>query len=374
MSSGLFILMNSEERIKEDINIGAYGFLMPPIYEDEVPSRSRHYAVLCDYACCSEGTEIFFFSNRKVTYGGTITKTNEDDPVFYLNGNTSPIGRKAKSELFVDLSKVYPDIRGEGVYNIGKNNRNEDMIRSMPFIIKFEKNELTGKQITSDELYFELGNYNFPFPSNSIQGIGLCTLAPRETEILIDLMKKSDERLFYEFSTHEKILNNKKVLFYKDLIDEKISNESHLEFLLLANREKLRNILSKSMDLTGNEKYTKGRQIPISPFKPMQFDRADICLYDINNPIRDKSLPNVVIELKKDKANYKAYEQVTRYLRWLEQITSPDEFEKITAIIVAPGFSNTLNKKKLRELKITLKYNEKIKLFSLDEDETIELI
>ena len=27
-------------------------------------------------------------------------------------------------------------------------------------------------------------------------------------------MKKSDERIFYEFSTHEEILNNKKVLFY----------------------------------------------------------------------------------------------------------------------------------------------------------------
>lgn len=120
---------------------------MPPIYEDEVQTRSRHYAVLCDYACCSEGTEIFFFSNRKVIYGGTITKTNEDNPVFYLNGDTSPIGRKAKSKLFVDRSNVYPKER-EGVYNIGKNARNEDMIRSLPFIIEFEKNELSGKQIT----------------------------------------------------------------------------------------------------------------------------------------------------------------------------------------------------------------------------------
>ena len=64
MSAGLFILMDSEESVMESINKGVYGFLMPPIFEDEVPSRSRHYAVLSDYGCCYEGTEIFFFAKR----------------------------------------------------------------------------------------------------------------------------------------------------------------------------------------------------------------------------------------------------------------------------------------------------------------------
>lgn len=176
----------------------------------------------------------------------------------------------------------------------------------------------------------------------------MCTLTPRETEILINLIKKSNERIFFEFSTHEKILNTEKILFYKKLIDEKISNESHLEFLLLANNDKLKNILSKTIKITNKENFVKGRQIPISPFKPMQFDRADICLYNLNNPIRENSLPNIVIELKKDKANYKAYEQVTRYLRWLEQITSDEEFEKINAIIIAPEISDALKLKKIK--------------------------
>ena len=372
MSSGLFILMYDEGRIKEDIEKGRYGFLMPPIFEEEVPSQSKHYAALCDYACCSKGTEIFFFTKRKVFYGGTITKNNGNNPVFYLNGNTSPLCRKANSELFVDMSNVFQRIE-EGVYEIYLKNSKRTIIRSLPYIIEFEKNELSGKQILSDELYFELGKYNFPFPSNAIQKMAICTLTPRETEILMNLIEKSDDRILFEHSPQENNLNNEKVLFYKDLIGEEIRSESHLEFSLLADNDKLKSIVSKTIKLTEKENFVKGRQIPLSPFKPMQFDRADICLYDLNNPIKNKSLPNIIIELKKDKTNYKAYEQVTRYLRWIEQITSNEEFEKVRAIIIAPDFKRTLNIKELKKRKITLKYNAKIKLFSLDKDEEVKL-
>ena len=372
MSSGLFILMVNEESVMASINKGVYGFLMPPIYEDKVPSRSKHYAVLCDYGCCYEGTEIFFFSNRKVFYGGKITTSNGNDPVFYLNGDTSPMGRKANSERFISLNKLHEET-DDGIYYLGKNSRNQDRYRALPFVIKFEKNELSGKQIASDDLYFELGKYNFPFPSNAIQKTGLCTLTPKETEILINLMKKSEIKVEYQQNNKIDVLDKKKLLFYKNLIDKDITNESHLEFQLLADNEKLDNILSKALDLSGNENYLKGRQIPLCPFRPMQFDRADICLYDKNQPIKDGTLPNVVIELKKDVATYSAYEQVTKYLRWLEQITDSEEFKKIKAIIIAPRINRNLNTKNLESKNITLKYKDKIILFSLDDDEVVNI-
>ena len=373
MSSGLFILMDGEDSVKQSINKGVYGFFMPPVFEEEVNSRSRHYAVLCDYGCCYEGTEIFFFTRRKVFYGGRVTKSNGDNPVFYLNGDTSPMGRKANSEKFADWSDIQPPTEQDGVYFLGKNTRNEDRNRAIPFIIEFETNELSGKTIASDDLYFELGKYNFPFPSNSIQGIAIATLTPKETEILIDLMKKSENKISYDSYNQIKILNNKRVAFDIDLIDEDIINESHLEFTLLANSKKLNNVLSKSLDLTYEEDYVQGRQIPLCPFKPMQFDRADICLYDKNNPVRDGTLPNVVIELKKNQATYAAYDQVTRYLKWLEQITSKEDFEKIKAIIVAPEISKAITKKTLESKGISLDYQDKIIMFSLYYDTVVEL-
>ena len=145
-----------------------------------------------------------------------------------------------------------------------------------------------------------------------------------------------------------------------------------MEFTLLANSKKLNNVLSKSLDLTYKEDFVQGRQIPLCPFKPMQFDRADICLYDKNNPIRDGTLPNVVIELKKDQATYAAYEQVTKYLRWLEQITSEEDFEKIKAIIVAPKINRNINRRTLESKNITLKYQDKITLFSLYYDTVVD--
>ena len=279
---------------------------------------------------------------------------------------------KSNSEMFVDLSNVQPTTEDEGVYYLGKNTRNEDRNRALPFVIEFETNELSGKQISSDDLYFELGKYNFQFPSNAIQKLAIVTLTPKETEILIDLMKESPNKIFYDFDDQIKILDNKKVLFDTDLIDKDIINESHLEFTLLANSKKLNNVLSKSLDLTYKEDFVQGRQIPLCPFKPMQFDRADICLYDKNNPIRDGTLPNVVIELKKDQATYAAYEQVTKYLRWLEQITSKEDFEKIKAIIVAPKINKNINKRTLKSKNITLDYQDKIILFSLYYDTVVD--
>ena len=50
--------------------------------------------------------------------------------------------------------------------------------KAQPFILQFIQNKDTGKYIISDDLYFELGKYPYPLPSNSMQGMGFCTLTP----------------------------------------------------------------------------------------------------------------------------------------------------------------------------------------------------
>ena len=330
MSSGLFILLSDEKSLKDCMKHGFYGFFMPPVLEDEPSAHSRYYAVLSDYACCEKGTEIFFFTERTITYGGTVTEENENNPVFYLNGPTSPLGRKANSKRYINLDNTIMDnenrnlTEDEGIYYFGKNQRGENLFKSIPFIIEFDnERKLSGKQISSDELYYALGNYPYPFPSNTIQGKGMCTLTPKETEILLKLMNESPKKIekMIELSSDRdiQITDEIKTIFYKGLLDDKdYINESHLEFTLLANNDKLNNILSKTLH-QNPKKYIKCRQIPLCPFRPIQFDMADICLYDESNPIADNTLPNIVIELKNRKANFRDYEQVTKYLRWIKQ-------------------------------------------------------
>lgn len=376
MASGLFILLYDDGSLENCLRNGLYGFLMPPVYEEIPNSRSKHFAVLSDYACCEEGTEIFFFNNRTITYGGKITATNNGDPIFYLNGDTSPLGRKANSHLYVDMSDRYEITDKKGVYNIGKNQRGEDRHRAMPFIIEFDNHRpLTGKQITSDELYFELGNYNYPFPSNSIQGKGFCTLTLKETNILLELMKDSEKRLILENgATKDAGINDDlKVIFNTSLLNEtEPTNEAHLEFLLLANSKKLDEIVYKCLPDIPKDKYIRCRQVPLCPFRPIQFDMADICLYSENYPIKDYTLPNIIIELKNQPANFRAYEQVTKYLRWVKQI-APEEFDKVRAIIIAPSFTTSLNKNTLITKGISTEYHDKIVLYSLDGDKVIKV-
>ena len=58
-------------------------------------------------------------------------------------------------------------------------------------MFQFRQNENTGKYIVSDDLYFELGKYPYPLPSNSMQGMGFCTLTPGEVSTILKLIDKS---------------------------------------------------------------------------------------------------------------------------------------------------------------------------------------
>ena len=44
-----------EQTLKLYLNKGVYGFLMKPVFTETPSSRSKHYAVLADYACSREG-------------------------------------------------------------------------------------------------------------------------------------------------------------------------------------------------------------------------------------------------------------------------------------------------------------------------------
>lgn len=345
MQGGLFIALYNEETLKLYLNRGVYGFLMKPVYTDAPSSRSKHYAVLADYACSREGTDVFFFLKRKIVYGGKIYG-NKESGSFYINGLNSPLGRMTNANLFWDESPRYEATDKLGVFKVNGSEK------SQPFMFQFNKTDNTGKYVISDELYFELGKYPYPLPSNSMQGMGFCTLTPGEASALIELVEKSDKKIDYTECEDIQKYGDEKI-FDSDLVDIKDTfiNEAQLEFTILAS-------LNPFIDFLSGD-YILCRQVPISPFKPMDMDRADICLYSLSDPIKDGTVPNIVIELKNGRANFYAYEQVTRYLRWLEKITKPEEFEKIRAFVIADSFS------KIKRTKVDTTYEDKIKILSL---------
>jgi len=355
---GLFIALYDEESLKLYLDKGVYGFLMTPVLTPKPSAQSKHYAILADYACSREGTDVFFFLKRKIVYGGKIYG-NKEIGSFYLNGKTSPLGRKADANLFWDESarQKYFATNKPGIFKVRKDGAD----KAQPFMFQFLQNEKTGKFIVSDDLYFELGKYPYPLPSNSMQGMGFCTLTPGEVKTLNELILKSSNKITFE-GLGEIDKKGEETIFNDELLslDDKLVNEAQLEFTILSSLKPFAEFLT--------DDYVLCRQVPISPFKPSEMDRADICLYSMNSPIKNGTIPNIVIELKKDKATKAAYDQVTRYLRWLEAITTEAEFKQLSVYIIAPQIGN------IRKKVVDLKYESKIKLYSIEQKSFVELI
>jgi len=340
-TSGLFITLYDENTLNLYLDKGIYGFLMPPIHE-EVPKGSRHYHALADYACAREGTHVFFFLKRKIIYGGQIIGSNKYGS-FYLNGRYSPLGKKANADLYWDESQreIYQATSNPGVFNVPDVGN-----RCQPYLIRFADNlGIKGNGISSDQLYWEIGKYRYPLPSNSIAGMSFCTLTPGETDTAISLIKNNAKYTYSSTSPEDMAIEGKPILFKPKygvsnlsvaLAESFFASEAHLEAFVLANPEPLPD------ELQPNIGDAICRQVPMSPFKPFQMDRANICYY--SKPIiEDGTIPNTIIELKINRVGKADIEQVIRYLKWL-YIVLKERASNINVYLCGPSFTKTVEK------------------------------
>ena len=339
MESGVFIVLYDQATLNLYLSKGIYGFLMPPIY-DPVSFKSMHYHALGDYACIREGTDVFFFLKRKIYYGGKVIGS-KNHAAFYLNGQYSPLGKKANANLYWDESKrnIYKSTDKPGIFKI-----KSGQDKCQPYLIRFEDNSgLKGKYISSDELYFELGKFPYPLPTNAISGMSFCTMTPGEVSVALKLIETSNEKINIE--TDENIELTEDPLPFTPSLGftsineamEQSDNEAHLEALLLANPS----IWPEDIRPTGD--YVLCRQVPMSPFKPPQWiDKANICIY--RDPlISNGTIPNIILELKKKQANKKDVEQVVKYAKWLHIILNDTAYQ-IKLFLCGPSLARNIER------------------------------
>jgi len=347
-NSGFFITLYDIDTLNLYLDRGIYSFLMP-YNKGIIGPRSNHYPALADYSCGREGTHVFFFMKRKIVYGGQL-EGSKHYGAYYLNGTYFPIGKTANAPLVWDESKrtIYDATDMPGIFT--RRVQDDKKERCQPYLIRFSDTlGLRGQTISSDDLYFELGSYPYPLPSNAIQNMSFCTLTPGEVDILLGLMEKSRENIFK--GTKETIqLEGDPIPFkpeYGLSKGEDATTESHLETSVLANPDLLPPILRPKED------WTLCRQIPISPFKPSQMDRADITYYS-DDKIREGTIPNTIIELKYRDSGKAEVEQLVRYGKWLQKIV-PDELDKISLYLYAPSFKRNSDSYIPREFKANIK-------------------
>ena len=337
VQSGLFVLLYDEKSLALYLSRGLFGSLMAPMLGD-VPNRA-HYPTLGDYACIRNGTHVFFFLKRRIVYGGQAIGADACG-AFCLNGTYSPLGRHANADLYWDESARYNPTEHEGVFTL-----EDGKTRCQPYLIRFEDRlGIKGRWIRSDDLYWKLGEYGYPLPSNSIQGMSFCTLTPIEAAICVSLLTDNPSGTYPVETDEDVYLQGEPAAFCPELgvnsLSEAFGNdqflsEAHIEASVIANPALLPEEARPSRD------DTICRQVPISPFKPSQMDRADICYYSTDQ-IRSGSIPNVIIELKKNRAGKTAIKQVETYLDWMYRVAE-DDASRITAYVLAPSFVRGAN-------------------------------
>lgn len=359
-SSGLFVTLYDTDTLQLYLEKGIYGFLMKPV-QGEISPQSRHYHALGDYACARKGTHVFFFLKREIVYGGQVIGSSENGS-FFINGTLSPLGKKISADLYWDESKrdKYKATETKGVFKVpdGRGNLRN---KSQPYLLRFkDKINLKGRAISSDQLYFELGAYPYPLPSNSVQGMSFCTLTPCETDIALSLLKNDPVNSYIAESDEDISLEGEPPIFEPEYgvqnlkqayEDDVFVNEAHIDASVISNPSLL------PPSLQPQKESTICRQVPVCPYKPAQWDRADICYYH-EESIEDGSLPNVIIEMKKGKAGKPAMRQIKRYLLWLYKVLE-DRARDIKIYLLAPEFARTATLDFLPE-----KYRDQVELIA----------
>jgi hypothetical protein len=329
---GLFITLYDEETLQLYLDRGIYGQHMSP-EAGEPSSYSNHYPTLADYACGREGNHVFFFRDREIFYGGQLVGS-EEHGAFFINGQQSPLGRDANAPLVWDESeRDRYDRVDSGLFTVADEDDEDDAV-CQPFLLRFEdEGDLAGTYITSDQLYFELGEYPYPLPSNTISGMGFCTLTPGETRTMLELLENEAEGHIEPESAEDVELQGEPVPYSPEYgvgRPEDANPESHLEAAVTANPS----LLPESLRPDG---AAICRQVPISPFKPRNMDEADVC-YFTDDSVRNGTMPNTVIELKNKRAGKGAATQVVRYLRWLQERLGA-EADEVDVYVYAPSFT-----------------------------------
>ncbi len=337
---GLFVSLFDKETLRLYLDKGVYGQHMTP-ERDAPSSQSRHYNTLADYASCREERHVFFFLQREIYYGGQLIG-DKNGPAFYLNGQFSPLGREAQASTVWDESDRYEPLKPEGLFETDRGEK------CQPFLIQFEDElGLSGRYLTADQFYIDLSEYPYPVPSNSMDGMGFCTLTARETEMLLDLYR-DDDVIAGEIETDSNVdvkLQDDPIPFDPNYGPDSVvdvQDESHLEASVLANPDLLPESLQPDIgDLLC-------RQVPVCPYKPPQhMDKADICFYG-DKRINDGTFPNSIIELKyksrgSTPAGKSAALQMKRYAEWLDNRLGDTAGEVDLYIYSPPGFTSTFD-------------------------------
>ena len=290
--------------------------------------QSHHEGTFADYFSMKEGDNVYFFQNRKIYGDGELINIGDDCK--YLNYPGADVPKIQEYKL----------IKGNMLYHRDKNSiNNRCLCIFTPAPAFFQKG------IDMDEI--------LSFSPKSFRMLrafwkkSFIKIDEEENRALKNIILKRNEEYIYEdegkfnldISFHEELkskigndylMKSENILNYA-AVDDKIKHEMAIEASIVDI------IANNDTSLFGKWDYVS-HQVIASPFKPVDYmDKMDVFGYKFISGY-DVVSKYLLIEIKKDKADCEAIDQVMKYVDWINQEYAYGDYSMINAFLVASEF------------------------------------
>ncbi|PEM24002.1 hypothetical protein [Bacillus wiedmannii] len=298
--------------------------------------QTHHEGTFADYFSMKEGDNVYFFQNRKIYGVGELINIGDDCKYLNYPGADIP-------EI-----QEYNSIKDSMLYN-----REEKSINNRCLCIFTPAPAFFQKGIDMDDiLSFSPKSFRM---LRAFWKLSFIKIDEEENRALKNIILKRNEEYIYgdegKFNVDTSIykelgnkLNNdylmksEKILNYAATGD-RVRHEMAIEASIVDI------IANNDTSIFGKWDYVS-HQVIASPFKPIDYmDKMDVFGYKFISGY-DAVSRYLLIEIKKDKADYEAIDQVMKYVDWINQEYAYGDYSMINAFLVASEFpSNVIDYK-----------------------------
>lgn len=324
--SGYIFNLNNIESLRYCIENGVYSTNLTP------PKKNlwkiHHEGTFADYLSMKQGDNVYFFINRKIYGIGELINIGFDCKYWNYPGADIPTvpdydSIKSKMLLSNDESNI--------------NNRCICTFKPSPYFFKIgiDMDDVLSYNPKSFRMLRAFWKLSFIKIDDEENKALKDIILKRNEEFIL----KNDERFDFNETFHLETTNkitssygikSNNILQYcsdGQYIKHEMAIEAHIVDI----------ISNKRNTIFGNWDYIS-HQVIASPFKPIDYmDKMDIFGYKYI-PGFDTISKYLLIEIKKDKANKDAVDQVMKYVDWINQEYTYGDYSMINAYIVAYDF------------------------------------
>lgn len=323
--AGYIVGLNNEESLEDCIRYGMYSTILS---EPNKVWKIHHEGTFADYFSMKEGDNIYFFIDRKIYGIGELVKIKYDCKYWnYINAGKP-------------VNYIFENIKENMILDNENNMKNRCLCVFKPYPNFFTNGIDMDDVLASNPSKFRM--------LRAFWKLSFIKVDEEENKALKDIILKRNEEFIFKddynsFKYDYKLQNeklrkvNKQYIMNSDLLIESCHNESRIKHEMAIEAALIDVISNKKCNIFGEWDYIS-HQVIASPFKPIDYmDKMDLFGVRYIKGF-DTISKYLTIEIKKDKANVEAIDQIMKYVDWINEEYAFGDYGMIQAFVVAYDF------------------------------------